>query len=359
MTITAIQELPNARKATGGYGHYLAVSSNGALYGWGLNEDYQVGNGSNSYVENPIQIGTETDWVDVACGDYHSLGLKSNGDVYAWGRNVEQQCGIDGGGRITTPTKITFSETVVVNKISACGNYSLFADTLNLKKVYGCGINSNYLLSSTNLNGTISTPTHMPDFDNATLIATGPELCGVAKNNVLVVRGVYDFSYENILSDTYSPIAKTSSGTVPNGNSTVNYNDLCIGNKFLLALKQDRTLWGYTFGDLSYGSSLPANSSLGIYGVQYRTNSGNYYPQNNILTQINDSINFRKIECGTEHVLLLDENNKLYSWGGNKFGQLGRETTEENDTNIVEITSPSGIWSNVGCGNYSSLTILQ
>ena len=359
--MSAILELPNARKITGGYGHSLAISNSGALYAWGLNEDYQVGNGSNSYVQNPVQIGTETNWIDIACGASHSLALNSLGDVYAWGRNVEQQCGIEGGEQISTPTKITFPEVVSINKISACGNYSLFSDILFLKKVYGCGLNSYYLLSSDNLDLKISTPTHMSDFDNATIISAGPELCAAVIGNQIKVRGIYDFSWSGV-GNNYDPIKNTIASFVPESSDNLGYLNLVIGNKFLLALKKDRSIWGYTFGPASFyhsGSPILENSSIGYYGVRVLINNSYFYPNNNILAKINDSIKFVKIACGLEHVLLIDEDSKLYSWGGNEFNQLARQTVENNDTNIVEITGYAGQWSNVGCGNYHSLAILN
>lgn len=41
------------------------------------------------------------------------------------------------------------------------------------------------------------------------------------------------------------------------------------------------------------------------------------------------SIRIKKISCGYDHVLMLDEDRKLYAWGRNDFGQLGDGTKEE------------------------------
>jgi len=42
-----------------------------------------------------------------------------------------------------------------------------------------------------------------------------------------------------------------------------------------------------------------------------------------------DPVNFQHIQCGYSHALLLDEENKAYSFGAGLYGQLGTET--END----------------------------
>lgn len=369
MAFTQISGLNNVNKAAAGYGHFLAINSSGQLFSWGLNDNGQLGNGGFSNSSTPTQVGSSTNWIDVACGDYHSLALNSDGDIYAWGRNAEQQCGINGGGQITSPTLITFPDTVDIDKIAACGGYSLFADTITLTKVYGCGLNSNYLLSSTNLNGTISTPTHMTDFDNATLIAAGPELCGVAKNNSLTVRGLYDFYYDGLHNSTsyYNPVAQPTASTVlASGSLSGNFIDLCIGNKFLLAIQDDNSLWGYVFYDdnvtmsnISYSNGFP----IGRFGYQtsyLSTVDGNVspYPVRNLLVEVDHTQNWRKIVCGRDHILLIDDQNKIYSWGDNTHNQLAR-TFSGHDVNITEITGLSGNWNTIACGPYNSFGILN
>lgn len=99
MAFTTVSGLSLTSKAAAGYGHFLAINSSGQLFSWGLNDDGQLGNGGFSNSSTPTQVGSSTNWIDVACGDYHSLALNSNGDVYAWGRNIEQQCGINGDRR--------------------------------------------------------------------------------------------------------------------------------------------------------------------------------------------------------------------------------------------------------------------
>lgn len=361
MTLTQISQLSQAKAVAGGYGHSLAISSTGALFSWGLNDNYQLGNGTNISSLTPTQIGLGPIWTDVACGDYHSLALNSVGEVYAWGRNVEKQCGTSSGNEITTPTKINFANPIT--KIAASSNYSLFLETSIGTKVFGCGLNSFYLLSSTNLNQEISTPTEITDFSNAVNIAAGNNLCVVSKGSELVVRGVYDFTYDDsAIASFYAPSAKTLAATVPYSvTDNLNFIDLCVGNKFLLGLKENGSIWGYTYGDISASftsTTKPIISPIGHYGIRTQGYNPSIVAQNNWLEMINNSKPFEKIKCGRDHVLLIDSNKKLYSWGANGFGQLGR-VFSGNDTNIVEITGYSGSWTNIGCGSYHSLAILN
>ena len=51
-----------------------------------------------------------------------------------------------------------------------------------------------------------------------------------------------------------------------------------------------------------------------------------------------DPVNFQHIQCGYSHALLLDEENKAYSFGAGLYGQLGTET--ENDLAQAPIPVP-------------------
>ena len=57
-----------------GYGHNLALKSDGTVVGWGLNYDGEA--------SPPVGLSGV---VAIAAGDNHSLAVTSDGLVYAWG----------------------------------------------------------------------------------------------------------------------------------------------------------------------------------------------------------------------------------------------------------------------------------
>lgn len=75
--------------------HVLGISSDGGLWAWGYNFDGELGDGTNeTYLENtPRHIGSGTDWRSIAAGPFHSLGIKSDGTLWAWGWNTYGQLG--------------------------------------------------------------------------------------------------------------------------------------------------------------------------------------------------------------------------------------------------------------------------
>ncbi len=80
-----------------GDGHSMAVRSDGTVWTWGLNTYGQLGNGtttnSNIPVEVIVQSGVLTNAVAVAAGVAHSLALTSDGTIWAWGLNDDGQFG--------------------------------------------------------------------------------------------------------------------------------------------------------------------------------------------------------------------------------------------------------------------------
>ncbi len=52
--------------------HTVALKSDGSLWTWGYNGWGQLGLGDNTRQAHPHAGGTDTDWVAVACGGYHT-----------------------------------------------------------------------------------------------------------------------------------------------------------------------------------------------------------------------------------------------------------------------------------------------
>jgi alpha-tubulin suppressor-like RCC1 family protein len=84
-----------ASVACGGY-HTLAVKTDGTLWAWGWNEQGQVGVGSivTTPVGNvPQQVGSATNWDNVSAGFEFSIGIKKDGTIWGWGMNQNNQLG--------------------------------------------------------------------------------------------------------------------------------------------------------------------------------------------------------------------------------------------------------------------------
>jgi alpha-tubulin suppressor-like RCC1 family protein len=101
-----------------------AIKSDGTLWGWGDKQYGQIGNGTaGGIVTSPVQIGTDTKWVSVSGGYLHTLGLKSDGTLWAWGRGDDYgQIGVGAATNSFAPIQVG-SETSWID-MSAVGSAS-------------------------------------------------------------------------------------------------------------------------------------------------------------------------------------------------------------------------------------------
>ena len=93
---------------TSGLEHSIAIKDDGSLWSWGRNHLYQLGDGTIIDKSIPTRINaTSVDWQYVFAGQAHGLALKTNGSLWAWGYNLSAQLG---DGTVTSrniPVQIT------------------------------------------------------------------------------------------------------------------------------------------------------------------------------------------------------------------------------------------------------------
>lgn len=87
-------------------GHTISIKTTGTLWGWGWNEDGQLGLGDTNDRYTPTQIGINSDWSMIACGSYHTLGLKNDGTIWGCGENTWGQLGLGYTNSKNTMTQI-------------------------------------------------------------------------------------------------------------------------------------------------------------------------------------------------------------------------------------------------------------
>jgi ABC-type transport system involved in multi-copper enzyme maturation permease subunit len=68
-----------------GNSFFLAVKTNGTVWGWGNNFDNQLGPGPEEFTNGPVQIGIDSDWDSVFAAHGTSIGIKRDGSVWKWG----------------------------------------------------------------------------------------------------------------------------------------------------------------------------------------------------------------------------------------------------------------------------------
>ncbi|MGW2425904.1 RCC1 domain-containing protein [Streptomyces sp. NPDC001709] len=92
--------------------HGLVLRSNGTVVAWGANIDGQLGNGSNTNSNTPVQVSGLGAVTAIAAGNFHSLAALSDGTPRGWGGNSSGQLGNGTTTPSTTPVRVcSFGQT--------------------------------------------------------------------------------------------------------------------------------------------------------------------------------------------------------------------------------------------------------
>ena len=107
----------------------LAIDESGNLWSWGLNNNGQLGNGTNDNSNTPVQIMSDINFTEITAGYNSSAAISTTGALYTWGKNSEGQLGDGTNEASSTPKNIETSKTYTKVQMSKGGNYTLAIDT--------------------------------------------------------------------------------------------------------------------------------------------------------------------------------------------------------------------------------------
>jgi alpha-tubulin suppressor-like RCC1 family protein len=339
-----------------GYGHSLALKSDGTVWAWGNNAEGQLGNGTICTtsqlcgVATPAQVIGLTGVTAIAAGDAHSLALKSDGTVWAWGNNASGQLG---NGTFCTPTicgtatPVQVSGLTNVTAIASGAEHSLALTSDGT--VWAWGQNTQGQLGNgTTGNGTtapygIATPGQVSGLTGVTAIAGGGwHNLALTSNGTVWAWGLNrEGQLGNGIIDTTYPYGSNTpvQASVPTGVTAI-----AGGYTHSLALKSNGTVWAW--GENDYGEL-----GNGTYSSCTAPPCGIATP-----AQVSGLTGMTAIAGGAYHSLA--SNGTVWAWGANSAGQLGNGTN--NTSNIpVAVSGLTGVAAIAGGGFHSLALVIQ
>lgn len=277
--------LPGVLRAiAAGKSHSLALTNNGYVYSWGLNNVGQLGRETLSDNNNtPMIIESLSDIRAISTSHNHSLALSNSGTVYAWGQNYTGQLGDGTNIDRADPIEITGLPKIV--EVTAGHKFSLaLAENSD---VYAWG----GLCSNTN-----------SEKATALLAKVGGQLTSLQ-------GGYYDSSATgedsyDITQDCLNEDAVNIKSTTPIRLPITNVTMISAGYGHALLLQKDGSVIGM---------------GCNTFGQAGRTPGA----QKGELVKIEGLPKIVQIAAGGRHSVFLDVEGNVYTVGSNSVGQIG------------------------------------
>jgi alpha-tubulin suppressor-like RCC1 family protein len=276
----------------------LALKSNGTLWAWGQNFYGQLGNGTNTHSNIPVQVGSDNDWLMISPGNDYVLAIKTNLTLWAWGLNSVRQLGDGSTTNRNVPIQIgtdndwTWVDGGFQTSLAIKNNGSLWAWGVNDAGLFGNGTTGTFSdvplqVSTTNDWATLSASGHvMAQKTDGTLWAWGYNDAGQIGNG-----------------STTNQLNPVQIGT------DTDWDEVIAGGSFTLALKNDGSRW-------HWGSNV-----FGQYG------NGAFFPASLVPAQLPFPTDWQSISVADATAFGIRTGFNLWGWGAGVFGNIGNGST--------------------------------
>lgn len=275
-------------------GHRLAIKNNGTLWAKGGNTFGQLGTGSTILQPEFIQVGMETNWQEISCGTNHSIAIKSDGTLWAWGRNDYGQIGDGTVVNKNSPIQIGTETNWIKIYTSLFSSFAIKSDGT----LWSWGLND-YGQLGINSNSNSLIPLQVGIDSNWVKISTGffYHTLGLKSDGSIWSFGLNNFGQ---LGDG-TTINKSTPSQIGND---LNWIEISGGGSFSFGIKNNGTLWAWGKND---------SGQLG---------DGTYL-QRLTPSLANTDNDWQTVNSGRDFTNAQKVNGSLYSWGYNFSGQLG------------------------------------
>lgn len=238
-----VSNLPKVIKIAAGNNNTMVITENNELYAWGLNAYGDLGLGTYTNKVLPKKVKGVHDIIDISGGKSHYIVLNRAGEVFATGSNLYGQLGIGNNeiGKINEFQKVEIKDKI--GTIDA-GDISNIVTTVD-GYVYTWGGNT-YSTLGTEDKENKNVPTKLKDVKNIRQASTG-------KTHTILRDGNNNVYVAGTNSNGQLGLGTTENKTTFEQNTLIN-NVIRVssGDTYTVFLKEDGSVWAC--GDYNHGN---------------------------------------------------------------------------------------------------------
>ena len=305
--VKADQSVPKSesRMIVSGGSHSCVIRPDKRAACWGDNRYGQLGDGTTDGSTTPVEVRDLSYVVGLAAGEWHTCAVLATGQVKCWGDNTQWQLGATSPRHSSRPilTGVGPATQVAAGRSHSCailiqGEVTCWGDN----RTSQTGVQREPRAKPT-------LPVMVPGVAGALAVAAGDEhSCAVQRDGQLLCWGDNHYGQlgHGVVEHHFFPPKP-----VPLAGKAVS---VAAGRRHTCALLEDRTVecWGDGFeGQLGDGLK---KDSLTPVRVAAPEPAGATAPLEHVAA----------ITAGSQHTCALMEDAKVYCWGSNALGQLGR-----------------------------------
>jgi alpha-tubulin suppressor-like RCC1 family protein len=339
--------------------HSAGIRADGTLWTWGRNDFGQLGDGTTTNRSRPVQVGGETNWASVACGQYHTVALRTDGTLWSWGDN--EYGGLGDGGTTDRSSPEQVGSAMTWDSVACGGRHTVAVRSDGTLWAWGYNTSGQLGDSTTTQR---NSPVQVGSETTWDSVACGDRhTVAVRSDGTLWAWGSHSdgqLGYGNSQFDDSGTINRRSPVQV---GSETTWTSAACGQYHTVAVRLDGTLWAWghnNFGQLGDGTTRGQSSPVQVgTATNWASVAGSYYHTVAVRSdgtlwawgdnrsgqlgdgtttgrsspvQVGSATNWASVAGGVDHTVAVRSDGTLWAWGLNFYGQLGNGTTTQRNT---------------------------
>jgi len=301
---------PTRSTLSSGLYHNCAVLANGTLQCWGNNTWGQLGNGTNTASNTPVEVSGITTATAVSAKYLQGCALLANGTIQCWGFNLWGQLGNGTNVSSNTPVEVSGITTATAVSSGVSTTCALLANG-----TIQCWGNNGWGQLGNGTNVSSLTPVEVSGITTATAVSSGgSSACAVLANGTVRCWGRNHRGQlgngTNVSSNTPVEVSGISTATA-----------VSVGTDYSCALLANGTIrcWGFnSTGQLGNGTTTASNTPVEVSGIT--------------------TASAVSTSGSGGHSCAVLANGTIRCWGANLLGQLGNGTATVASLTPVEVS---------------------